>query len=127
MPVWEPKDPWEYREDGFFRTRARNGKPIVVYGAPYVFPTDAPSPHGQVSYAVRPVVRVKMGRREVQPMFKDRVGCCDGCDYCDPFGQKRGGFPYVSPGAAKARQAESLRRFERFSRLENYADGWRSF
>jgi hypothetical protein len=54
MRVFEPKKPWDFPGDGFYRTRVK-GKPVVGYCAPVG--------SGDVSFAVRPVVRVPMGRR----------------------------------------------------------------
>lgn len=55
MPVWAPKDEGECPPDGWSRTIGRGNKPVVVYFAP----VDS----GKVSFAVRPIVRVKMGRK----------------------------------------------------------------
>lgn len=55
MPVWSNCFNWP--GDGFLRTSDDRGRPIVAYNAP----VDS----GEVSYAVRPIVCVKMGRRIV--------------------------------------------------------------
>lgn len=55
MPV-APTDPGMWPGEGFFRASCR-GRPIVFY----VPPLDS----GEVYFAVRPIVRVKMGRRVV--------------------------------------------------------------
>ena len=57
MPVVPAdREPWTWVGEGFHRDRIR-GKPIVFYVAGY--------DSGEVSFAVRPIVRVKMGRRVV--------------------------------------------------------------
>ena len=56
MQVWAPRDAGEMAPDGFSRT-IYGGKPIVVFHAPYG--------SGLVSFAVRPIVRVPMRRREM--------------------------------------------------------------
>lgn len=58
MPVLVPASirEGEMAPDGWHRRRL-NGKPIAVYVAPWK--------SGEISYAVRPIVRVPMGRRVV--------------------------------------------------------------
>ncbi len=56
MRVFEPKEPWYWGGEGFYRTRLK-GKPIVVH----IAPLDS----GLTDFSVRPIVRVKMGRRVV--------------------------------------------------------------
>lgn len=53
MRVWEPKEKWHFPGNGFYRFRM-NGRPMVGYCAPF--------DSGEVSFAVRPVVRVPMGK-----------------------------------------------------------------
>lgn len=54
MPVFEPKNKGDFPpETGFYRDRGRGGKPIVFW-------FDWADITG--GYAVRPIVRVKMGR-----------------------------------------------------------------
>ena len=53
IPAWEPMNEGECAPEGYSRCRDERGKSVVVYHAPYDF----------VCYAVRPIVRVKVGRR----------------------------------------------------------------
>lgn len=53
MRVWKPEHAYNWPGDGFYRFQM-NGKPMVGYCAP----VDS----GEVSFAVRPIVRVPMGK-----------------------------------------------------------------
>lgn len=73
MPVWAPKDAGEYPPDGWSRTIGRGNKPVVVYFSP----VDS----GEVSFAVRPIVRVKAWRRDLAPVVH--------CEHCGSSGMQR--------------------------------------
>jgi len=58
MQVWEPEIPDSLAPDGWSRTRTENGRPICVF-------IPEPPVSLKMAFAVRPIVRVKMGRRVV--------------------------------------------------------------